>query len=220
MDMSWLRRMTRFPTLGDRDRRALLLGLAVLAPALIWALVLSPYLGAVRTAGERVVGERELLRRELELLARAAEYPLAFEQGSARLLEAARTTFAGDNPAMASAALAQYVQAEARASRVLLTRLEPLPAEEAGPDLISLPLRVHGETDLEGLLTLLQTLERGSKLVRVDDLRIQGVRTAAAAVDGDFEVLSFEFVCTGFAFESSNTGSTASIAARRRGADR
>jgi len=186
------------PTLSARDRRALLLGGLILGPALLWALVAAPYLRAVSYASERLIAERELLRREVELLATADEDPAALEVGAERLLEVAKRLVGGENPAVANAAHAQYLQTVARDSRVLITRMEPLAAEEAGIGLVALPLRVQGETDLEGLMTLLHSLEAGSKLVSVENLRIQGLRTAAAAGSADAEVLTFEFTTSGF----------------------
>ena len=105
----------------------------------------------------------------------------------------------------------RYLQEGAGTGPVLLTRLEPLPAEEEGNGLVGLPLRVEGETDLEGLLTVLHLLDAGSKLVRVENLRVHGRR--AVAVDGP-EVLSFEFVARGFSLaqsESQDAGSTETV---------
>lgn len=188
----------KLPTLSNRDRRALLLGGLVLGPALLWVLVAAPYLRAVTYASEKLIAERELLRREVELLATADEYPAALEAGAERLLEVATRLVGGENPAVASAAHAQYLQTVARDSRVLITRMEPITAEEAGTGVVALPLRVQGETDLEGLMMLLHSLEAGSKLVSVENLRIQGLRTAAAAGSADAEVLTFEFTSSGF----------------------
>jgi len=187
----------RIPKLSSRDRRALTIGAVVLVPALAWTLVVAPYLRSVEAASERLAAEREVLRREFELLAAADEYPAVLHEGAERLLRVAERLFGGENPAMAGAALAQYLQANGRESRVLLTRLEPVPAQEAGVGLITLPLRVQGESDLQGLLTLLHSLESGEKLVRVDNLRIQGLRTALASGNGA-EVLTFEFTAAGF----------------------
>ncbi len=188
----------KIPTLSARDRRALLLAASVLVPALFWALVAAPYLSAVERASDSMAAERELLRREVALLASAEQFPAALEEGAAQLLEVASRLFGGENPSVTSAALAQYLQTAARSARVLFTRLEPAPAEEAGTGVIALPLRVQGETDLEGLLTLLHSLETGEKLVRVENLRIQGLRTTTARAVDDSEVLSFEFTAAGF----------------------
>lgn len=187
----------KIPPLSTRDRRALLVGASVLIPALFWGLVARPYVRAVERTSSNLAAERELLRREVVLLASADQFPAALEEGAAQLLEVASRLFGGENPSVTSATLAQYLQKAARSARVLLTRLEPVPAEEAGTGVIALPLRVRGETDLEGLLTLLHSLETGEKLVRVENLQIQGLRTTAPRSD-DSEALSFEFTAAGF----------------------
>jgi hypothetical protein len=188
--------------LSSRDRRAVLLGAVVLASGVAWAAIVKPYLRTVREVSVRLAAERELLDREMRLLAAAAEYPAAVEQSGARLLDVAPRLFGGENHTVASAGVIRYVQEGAATGPALLTRLEPLPAEDEGEGLVGLPLRVEGETDLEGLLTLLHLLDAGPKLVRVEDLRVQGRR----AVTGDGpEVLDFEFVVRGFALPDSGT---------------
>jgi hypothetical protein len=162
--------------------------------------IVRPYFRAMHGVSSALTVERDLLDRELRLLAGADRYPAELEQASARLLDVATRLFGGENRAVASAGLIRYLQEGAARGPALLTRLEPLPAEEEDNRLVGLPLRVEGETDLEGLLTLLQVLDAGPKLVRVESLRVQGKR--AVALDGP-EVLSFEFVVRGFSLAES-----------------
>jgi len=203
------------PRLSSRDRRALLLGAAVLASGVGWTAMVKPYIRAVREVSSTLAAERELLNRELRLLAAADQYPAEVEQAGARLLDVATRLFGGEKQAAASAGLIQYLQEGAGTGPALLTRLEPLPAEEEGNGLIGLPLSVEGETDLEGLLTVLHLLDAGPKLVRVENLRVQGRR--AVAVDGP-EVLSFVFVARGFSLaesESQDARSTETVGGSR-----
>jgi hypothetical protein len=200
------------PRFSSRDRRALLLGAAVLASGVCWTAIVRPYFQALQGVSSALTAERDLLDRELRLLAGADQYAAEFEQAGARLLDVATRLFGGENNAVASAGLIRYLQEGAGTGPALLTRLEPLPAEEEGNGLVGLPLRVEGETDLEGLLTVLHLLDAGSKLVRVENLRVQGRR--AVAVDGP-EVLSFEFVARGFSLAESESqdagGSTETV---------
>ena len=186
------------PRLSTRDRRALRLGALILGPALLWALVAAPYLRAVKDTGERIDAERQLLQREIELLASADRLPEILDTGADRLRQAAERLFGGGNPAIASAAVAEYLQTRARASRVLLTGLDPAPTEEPVEGVLVLPLRVQGETDLEGLLTFIHSLESGPKLVRLEDLRVQGLRTGATLGADDVEVLTFGLSASGY----------------------
>jgi hypothetical protein len=186
--------------ISPRDRRALSLGALVLVPVAAWIWGVAPYLRGIEAARERLAAERELLVREMDLVKQAHGFPAAWEEGSERLLEAAPRLFTGANPAVASAALARYLQAGAKSSKVLLTQVEPAPSEDVGAGVISLPLRVEGETDLEGIMSLLYNIEAGLKLVRVDGLHVQGLRTGGGAVGPDEPtVLRFSFTATGFA---------------------
>ena len=188
----------RVPSLSARDRRAALFGLPVLAAALFWTLAARPYLRALDEVSARLTAEQELLSREVGVLAVADRYPEAIERGTERLLQAASRLFGGGEPGVASANLARYLQEMARESPALLARLELASGEPAGTGLMALPLHVQGETDLEGLLTLLHSLESGPKLVRVEELRIQGVRSRGSSAANEPEVLSFDFRATGF----------------------
>jgi hypothetical protein len=170
----------RMRTLGPRDRRAVLIGAAVLAPAFAWTFAAAPYLAAVADAGDRLALERRLLRGELELLASASAYPDAFDAGAERLLAAAPRLMAGDDEGAAAAALAGYVRRLAQVGTANLTRVEPAAAYDAGGGVRALPVGVTGETDLEGLLTFLQLLESGPKLVHVQELRLEASATPAA----------------------------------------
>lgn len=207
----------RMPKLGPRDRRAVLLGTAVLAPALAWAFAVRPYLGAVADAGDRLAVERRLLRGELELVAAAPAYPRAFEEGAQRLLAAAARLMGGDDEGAASAALAGYLRRMAQAGGANLTRVEPAAAADAGTGVRALPVAVTGETDLEGLLTFLQLLESGPRLVHVQDLRVeaaappaQGAAYAASpylpAPDAQPEVITFRFTATAFTLAQPGNG--------------
>lgn len=184
--------------MSGRDRRALLLGSLLLIPGFFWILIARPYMRALDNVSVRLAAEQDLLARERSVLAAADRYPTEIERGAERLLEAASRLFGGASSGVASAHLARYLQELAQGGPALLTRLEPVAEEPAGTGLLALPLHVLGESDLEGLLTLLHSLESGPKLVRVDDLKIRGVRNATRTGAEEAEVLSFEFKATGF----------------------
>jgi hypothetical protein len=199
------------PNLSRRDRRAVTVGAALLGPALFWTLAVSPYLDALGEASERLAGERSLLRREQELVASAREYPGAFDAGAERLLKAAPRLMGGENDGAASAAVAGYVRRLSGIASAHLTRVEPGPSRAGGGGITALPVEITGESDLEGLLSLLQMLETGPKLVDVEDLRLEasdapGVGGAAYATTPFFtptggaqpEVINFRFTVTGF----------------------
>jgi hypothetical protein len=174
----------RIPALSPRDRRAVVAGLLLVAPALAWSRGALPWLRAVGDAREALAAERALLDRELRLLAGAERYPAAFQVGAERLLAEAPRLVGGADDGAASAALSGYVRTAAQEARVHLTRVEPAPSTDAGAGITALPLEVRGESDLEGILTLLHLLETGPKLVHVTALALEAPeRRAAAAPD-------------------------------------
>ncbi|HEU4556781.1 MAG TPA: type II secretion system protein GspM [Longimicrobium sp.] len=209
------------PALTPRDRRAITWAGAVLAPALAWALVVSPYLGALGEAKDRLEQDRALLRREMELLAESSDYRRAFDDGAEKLLAAAPRLMGGEDDGAASAAVAGYLRRLARMGGAHVTRVEPGPSRDAGGGVTALPVGVSGESDLEGLLTFLQMLEAGPKLVDVADLRIEAAGSSAAgaapamAYGGQAfytpggtpaapaEVITFRFTATGFTLTQS-----------------
>jgi hypothetical protein len=214
----------RAPRFGPRDRRAVLLGAAVLAPAFAWTFAAAPYLAAVRDAGDRLAVERRLLGGELELLASAESYPDAFDAGAERLLAAAPRLMGGDDEGAAAAALAGYVRRLAQTGGASLARVEPAAASDAGGGVRALPVGVTGETDLEGLLTFLQLLESGPKLVHIRDLRLEAAEAPAGpayapgviftpAAGAQPEVIRFRFTATAFTLaaprDSAATGDAA-----------
>jgi hypothetical protein len=205
------------PALSPRDRKAITWGAAVLVPALAWTLVVSPYFAALGEARETLEQDRDLLRREMELLAEAADYRRAFDDGAEKLLAAAPRLMGGDDDGAASAAVAGYLRRLARMGGAHVTRVEPGPSRDAGGGVTALPVGVSGESDLEGLLTFLQMLEAGPKLVDVSELRIESSGTVGGAIMGanptyggqpfytpsgspaaQPEVITFRFTATGF----------------------
>ena len=141
--------------LSDRDRRALRWGALVLAPALVWGLVVSPWLDAVQTRSDRLEARRALHRAELDLLASGDAYPQAVRTAARRLARAAPRLLDGSGEGVAAAALTQYVEDRARAARVHLTGTEPRPPRPAHDELTAIALEVTGESDLRGVPILL-----------------------------------------------------------------
>ena len=184
--------------LSPRDRRALRVGSALMAAALVWTLAVSPYLRASRDAATRLDERSGLLTRELRLVADAARLPAVAREGERRLTALTPRLLGGESAASASAALAAYVRDGARAGPLLLGEVKPLPVEPSGAGVNAVSLRVSGEGDLEGLLTLLRALESGTKLVHVDQLEIDAGPSAAHPGAKGPEVLTFQLTVKGF----------------------
>jgi hypothetical protein len=108
--------------------------------------------------------------------------------------------------ASTQATLSRRLEEAARAAPAQLSRVEPLPPRAAGAGLLAVPLRVEGESDSEGLLSLLADLEAGPALFHVADLDVRG---REQPVPGDPTgaargvVVAFRFTVTGFVLEGA-----------------
>jgi hypothetical protein len=171
-------RTVGFDRLSHRDRRAVLLGIAVLAPALLYIVVVRPYFSALEQVRERVGAERALLAREEALLAAAPTLPREIEAlGGALQRAELRLVRAATGPA-AEAEVASYLENIAGLSRVLLQEMRAVELVRGVVESSAFPpvrLAVRGESDLEGVLTLLHRIESSPLLLRVASLSIEPV---------------------------------------------
>ncbi|HVE78359.1 MAG TPA: type II secretion system protein GspM [Gemmatimonadaceae bacterium] len=190
-------------TLAARDRRALTLGGLIALPVLLWTLAVAPYVRALADARDQVEGGRAVLARELGVLAAAHQYPALADEGARALRRAAPHLLDAGSAGVASASLVAYVQSRARESRVRVTELAPQSDSAASQGVLPVSLRVEGKGSLEALLTFLQSLEMGPKLVRVDGLEIEATEMIGTGMaEGDdrtADVLVFGLMATGFA---------------------
>jgi hypothetical protein len=179
--MTELRDTLLLRNLASRDRRAVLLGAAILVPALLWVAVVRPYRAALEDMRERAAAEQALLARERALIATNAVAGTTYEaeRATLRLVSAA-------NVPLAEAEVTTFLQELARLSRVLLQELRGVDprisaaARRAQPDapqeLRVIRLSLRGESDFEGVLTFLQRIESSPLLMRVTELSIEPVR--------------------------------------------
>lgn len=191
--------------LSARDRRALAVGCGVVALALLWTYVVTPYMRALTDTRARLDAARALLARELELAALAPALAAAAERAAGRLWDVAPRLFTGAGDGLAGAALAEYVRSHASEARVHIASIAPVAGagEDAGASspmrMREVTLRVSGESDLEGLLTLIARLEGGGKLARVRGLAVD----AKAPQPGGALPLSFRFDVVALALPDS-----------------
>ncbi|HEX2092400.1 MAG TPA: type II secretion system protein GspM [Longimicrobiaceae bacterium] len=209
----------RWGALSPRDRRAAGVGGAVAAAALLFRFAVLPYAGAVEDTRTTLLRERERLARERALLSGARAYPEEFGVLGGRFLAGIPRLLPGGSVAAAQAALARRVDGVAAEGPVLLTRLEPLPARPARDGYLALPLQVEGESDLEGLLTLLAALESGPTLFHLENLAVErkGGIAPGTQVAGP-EALAFRFTVVGFALEDTPRDTTRAPRAAAGGA--
>ncbi len=190
------------PGLQPRDRRAIAIGLAVLALALFLVLGVKPYSEALAATHDRLVTERALLVRERALIA-DAQTEAARERAAldTAVVERSERLFAGE-ATLAAGALIRYLADVASASRVLLEATETAGTEIVGPDLVAVRVRIRSIGDIEGLLWLLARLEDGPRLVRVEQIaferRAAGYGPIATPPEQEVQVISLDATVLGY----------------------
>jgi hypothetical protein len=180
--------MTR-PALSPRDRRALRAGLLLLAPALAYALLVRPYLGALGAARERLADERALLVRERALVREASSFPDRRRRAATALGATWTRIVRGGDTVSVAAALAGYVSMAAEGAGLLVEQVESRGADSArsarlgAGGLVASSVELRARGDLERVLRFLAALESGETYVRIDGLRVAKVSGAGDAAD-------------------------------------
>jgi hypothetical protein len=185
--------------LSHRDRRALIIGAAILVPALLWVGAVRPYRDALVDVSDRIETERALLAREEGLLLAADRMPDDLNAAAASAERAERRLVGTSNTAVAEADVTEYIESLATKSRVLLTEIRGMGMDRkdhppAGLQIVR--IAVQGESDLNGVTGLLRRLEDGMMLIRVSEL------TAEPAVERRRTVIRGSQATT----ESTRTG--------------
>jgi len=189
--------------LGARDRRAMLWGLAILVPSLGWVYALRPFRAALSDARDQVAVEREALARERSAILEASRNPARQRTADSAMHATEPRLFAGSNDVAASAELVAYLGDVAHDARIWLADAATRPAAALADGVRALRVEVRAESDFEGLLTFLQALERGGKLVRVE--RLDATRTARVGEE-DIETLAISATVVGYALAGGDSG--------------
>jgi type II secretory pathway component PulM len=155
-----------------RDRRAVLTGALVLAPALLFTFAARPYLRALSDVRARVASQADLLRREEALVAEARTLPARLGQDD-RTLASVRSRFVNARDPLAGvAALVGLVGEAARRQGVYLEAVESRPPATLDHGLVALQVIVRGRSDFEGVTRWLRALETAPQLLRVEQLEL------------------------------------------------
>jgi type II secretory pathway component PulM len=175
--------MKPLDNLPARDRRALLIGLTVLLPALAFVAVIRPYLRAERSSREAIALERDALARELDLVEHAPTLPREISEASMQLATATRRLYTGAEPVAATAALARDVRKAFDDAGALVMRMDARDAAVMPTGMRDLSIEVRASGDIESILAAIASLESGRKLVRVTRIAIDrdGIREAGGA---------------------------------------
>jgi hypothetical protein len=160
-------------SLEPRDRRAILIGLAVLLPMLVYVGAAKPFVAHVAQLHEQLESERGLLQRELTLLEEVQWYPALLGQADSALQTMVPRLFGGVDGVTATAALAGYAAREARRSRMLVQLSESQDPVLLEHGVIRLEVTIRAISDLEGVLTYFHALDQGPRLVQLQRFAIE-----------------------------------------------
>ena len=198
--------------MSPRDRRALLLGALVLTPPLFYIWGVRPYVAALSDTHQQLDAERDGLARERAAIAAARKSPELQHLADSAMRAAAPRLFEGRDDVMASAELAAYLGDVARARHVWLQDASTRPAVLLPSGVRALRVEIRAESDLQGVLSLLQVLETGPKLVRVERLDI--THQPNRSEEGGAETLALSATISGFAIPADAAGGTAPVVKR------
>lgn len=177
-------------TLSPRDRRALLSGLWICAPVVLWAFALRPYVVQRTRLRDEIGAQRQILVRELGLVAAERGGPSTLSSQvtqqatvpSAALrnpdqtdypAKTARRIFVGTDDEACAGAVAAYVRRYAAEHHVEVRQIAIPAVSSGGAGLRAIHVDMAATADLEALLSLVNALEGGDKVVSVDRLVVE-----------------------------------------------
>lgn len=171
----------RFEALSSRDRRAIVIGVVIVVPALLWSGVVRPYLGALEDLKDRLATEQALLEREQRILRESPELPAKIEAARREITRLEARLVRAENPALAEAEISGRLERLARLNRVLLQEVRSITVSStvSAPDgIVPLYLSVSGESDYEGVLDFLNDMEQDQLLLKVNEMSVGAVSAA------------------------------------------
>jgi hypothetical protein len=187
----------------ERDRRAMLVGAAVAAGALLVLRVL-PWAARSALAGEATLRERAgLLARARVDLAQAAVLRDSAAALGVALVGLAPKILSGGTAAEATADLSGRVNLLASAHQAKLERMDPLPDSTAAGRLRRVTLRAAFDCDVRGLAGVLEALELGKAALAVRELRV--VAADPSSPENNPEVLHVELTIAAWFLPEAET---------------
>jgi hypothetical protein len=159
-------------TLSPRDWRAVLLGMAVLLPPLLYLWGVRPYAAALADARNRLAVAQTALARERALLAFAPQSGALRSALDSVLRAAEAQAFSARDDGIAAAGLGAYVAKLAQGHEVWLQATTAREAVVSRSGVRTLAVDVRAESDIQGIAAFLRALEAGDKLVHVAQLSL------------------------------------------------
>jgi hypothetical protein len=198
------------PGLSAKDRRTLLIGVAVLIPVALYRFGFVPYRASLADMRDRLTTEREALSRERGAVLTAQRNPALQQMTDSALHAMEPRLFEGTDDVIASSGLAAYVGDVARGHHVWVQDAATRTTTSTTTGVRTLHVDIRGESDLRGILSFLDALEHGDKLIRIERLDVS--RGLSGAGNEQAETLTIAATVAGYAM--GNLNASASAAAR------
>lgn len=194
--------------LSRRDRRAIVLGLWVLAPVMVAVLGLRPFSEWMAHSRDKLAGQQALLARERGLV----EDRPGLDQrrlGLDSALEARLPRLFDGDPTVAVGALTRHVYEAAGSSRFHLATAVPIEATHINAGVYTIGLRVRGISDIVGVLEFIRRVEDGERLIRFEELTLrrggQGALTPRSGGE-EVTVVSLDATLAGYVVRQGPDG--------------
>jgi len=182
--------------ISSRDRRAVRVGLLVVAPALAHVFVVRPYVATTRVLRDEVRGRYALMAREEEALATVSALRAGTRPADIAAGRAAARSYDATDTALAMAALGRDVTTALQDAGLTIQRVEMRDSVARRSGLRELTVDIRTQGDFEAILDALVRLERNTRLLDVSRLAIDKTIGGAPATT---DSLSFIAVVHGYA---------------------
>jgi len=186
------------------------------APILVFQFAVKPYAAHLSRRTDDLATQQGLLSRELQVLRQRSVYGAHHGQALRLLKETESQLFLFPDEVTASAALTHHVTELARHAVVQVHQVQTLLVVSLSEELVAVEVEMRGESDFEGVLTLLHGLEFGDKLITIPVIRVESV-TQGESDSGAPSVLTFTATIRGFSLPQAPERSTRSRPASHSG---
>lgn len=159
--------------ISTREKRFLIVG-GVLALVVV-ILYLAPMLLPQDLSSE-VESKKSLLRRQREFISQEEIFKARIAQDQQRLAQDLDRLLPGSNPSAAGPALQKVLQDLADSLQVEISRKTILPEQKLQENLTKVAVQLDVNCNLDQLVRFMTAIENYEKLLKIDELFIQGQR--------------------------------------------
>ena len=164
---------------SPRDRRAIRMGILLLAPALSYSRVVKPYLSGIHRSLDELQSQRALLQREEEITASGSSLRADSLVAAATARRTLLRTYRATDSTLVTTAFGRDVTAALADAGLVIQRVEMRDSISHRGVLQELTLEVRAEGDFAGVVEALARLEAHARLLHVSRLAIERTGTGA-----------------------------------------